>query len=120
MESAYEPIFALESRVDRYHRQTSDILSFYNEELSGEGVNRVSLLAACWKVQKSAVVRYLSAEAACAHERVLRTLRTEKEAYAAYIQFSHGYVGFHAALSRYRLDELGLQPTSAFITTATL
>lgn len=86
----------------------SDILSFYKEELSKESVNKVSLLAACWKVPKSMVVRYLAAEAACAHDRVLRTLHDYEEAYMAYLHFSHGYVGFHVALCRYRLDELGL------------
>ena len=59
------------------------------------------------------MIQRLSAETGSTHERVLRSLRDHKEAYAAYVQFNHGYVGFHAAQSRYRLNELNLQYTDS-------
>ena len=76
-------------------------------------MNRISLLATCLNAQKSAVIQRLSAEMGDAHQRVLRALQDHKEAYAAYIGFSHGYVGFHIGNSRYRLDELNLQPVNS-------
>jgi hypothetical protein len=83
----------------------SDILSFYKEELAGESVNRVSILAATRGVSKQNALKQLADDAVTAHETVLQIVSPFMDAYETYLKFSHGYIGFHAALSRYRLRE---------------
>jgi hypothetical protein len=87
---------------------SSDVLSFYKEELAGETVNRVSLLAAVNGSSKSEALMRLANEAGVAHTRAQQILSNNQSALDAYIAWSHGWVGFHAGTTRYRLDELGL------------
>ncbi|KAA1475617.1 terpenoid synthase [Dentipellis sp. KUC8613] len=86
----------------------NDILSFYKEEMAGETVNLVHTLARCRGVPHAAVLRSLIDDAVTAHERTLRTLSPHRGAYETYRRFSEGYVAFHVATRRYRLDELEL------------
>ena len=84
----------------------SDVLSFYKEELAGETVNRISLLAACSGTTKMTAVRRVADEATEAYGRIYSILSAHKPAQQAFLKFSVGYVGFHTGLKRYRLDEL--------------
>lgn len=85
---------------------TSDVFSFYKEELVGESVNYVSLIAAIRGISKIQALDSLSNDVVDAHKRCLQIL--SKDAYEAYLRFSHGYVGFHVSLDRYKLNELKL------------
>ena len=87
---------------------SSDILSFYKEELAGETVNRISQLAVCRKISKERALNSLVSGAAGSHKRVFEILATHPGAHKAYASFSQGYIGFHAGLRRYKLDELHL------------
>jgi hypothetical protein len=87
---------------------SSDVLSFYKEELAGETVNRVSLLAAVNGSSKGEALMRLANEAGVAHMRAQQILCHSKPALDAYMAWSYGWVGFHAGTKRYRLDELGL------------
>ncbi|EDR03562.1 uncharacterized protein LACBIDRAFT_331339 [Laccaria bicolor S238N-H82] len=84
----------------------NDVLSFYKEDSAGETVNRVSNLARCHGVSKMEVIHRLSQDAATCHSQVLRILSPHRDAHTAYANFSQGYIGFHASLARYRLNEL--------------
>lgn len=86
----------------------SDIFSFYKEELSGDDVNYVSLVAALHKISKIEALILVANNVADAHQRALRILSPSEGALDAYARFSHGYVGFHASSDRYKLGELNL------------
>ncbi|KAH7912526.1 terpenoid synthase [Hygrophoropsis aurantiaca] len=89
---------------------TNDILSFYKEEVGGEAVNHVSILAACQGISKIDALRQLVDATVEAHNKILRILEPRSAAYNAYIKFSRGFVDFHiAAEDRYKLDELCLR-----------
>lgn len=87
----------------------NDILSFYKEELSGESVNRVSLLATCQGTSKYHVLSQLADATVDAHQTILKVLESNEVALTAYKNFSSGFVYFHTTLKRYRLSDLGLQ-----------
>ncbi|EJD41663.1 terpenoid synthase [Auricularia subglabra TFB-10046 SS5] len=89
-----------------YIRDTNDILSFYKEELAGDSVNHVSLTAQCRNISKLEALKLVADECAEAHLRVVETLQGDPVARAAWLSFANGYIGFHAASKRYRLDEL--------------
>ncbi|KAI3392956.1 hypothetical protein diail_4943 [Diaporthe ilicicola] len=91
-----------------YINHGNDILSFYKEELAGDTVNQVSLTAQCLGVTSDVVLGELVEDGAKSHLRLLEILAPHKEALAAYESFALGYVGFHAAIGRYRLHELDL------------
>ncbi|KAH7928297.1 terpenoid synthase [Leucogyrophana mollusca] len=87
----------------------NDVLSFYKEELAGESINQVSILAACQDIPKIDALRQLSDAAAEAHERTVQILSRYPDACEAYRTFVGGFIAFHvAATERYRLDELEL------------
>ncbi|KAF9456360.1 isoprenoid synthase domain-containing protein [Collybia nuda] len=94
-----------------YINNVNDLLSFYKEELDGETVNRISLLAACHQISKIEALGRLADEAVEAHQRILRILSSDAEARTAYLMFCQGFVGFHTSFKRYKLDELELQPS---------
>jgi hypothetical protein len=98
----------LSSHIQITDLSCSDILSFYKEELAGETVNHISILAGCDGKSKKDTLRRMVHDTADAHNRVLEILASHRDAYDAYWNFSRGYVGFHAGSSRYRLDELAL------------
>ncbi|KAK0467078.1 uncharacterized protein EV420DRAFT_664438 [Desarmillaria tabescens] len=89
---------------------SNDVLSFYKEELAGEELNRVSLLALCDQSKKTDVLRRLVDSTIDAHNNILDILKPNEEALDAYLSFSDGYIWAHAGLSRYRLKELGIFP----------
>ncbi|KIY51852.1 terpenoid synthase [Fistulina hepatica ATCC 64428] len=91
-----------------YINNGNDILSFYKEELDGETVNRVHMIAKCRSVPQSVVLRDIVDDAVAAHRRITGTLEPWPAAQSAFLSFSQGYVGFHAGITRYRLNELGL------------
>ena len=85
----------------------SDLLSFYKEDLAGECVNRISLLASAQDVSKLKIVEDLSRESAEADATVMNFLEEgDADPLEAYRKFRAGYIGFHASLPRYRLAEL--------------
>ncbi|KAK0467092.1 uncharacterized protein EV420DRAFT_665027 [Desarmillaria tabescens] len=88
----------------------NDVLSFYKEELAGEELNRVSLLARCDNSKKTDVLRRLVDSTVEAHNNILDILKPNEEALDAYLSFSDGYIWAHAGLSRYRLKELDIFP----------
>ncbi|KAK0217873.1 hypothetical protein IW262DRAFT_1495266 [Armillaria fumosa] len=88
----------------------NDILSFYKEEVAGEELNRVSLLALCDNSTKIDVLRQLVDSTVEAHNNISDILKPNEEALDAYLSFSDGYIWAHAQLSRYRLKELGIFP----------
>jgi hypothetical protein len=90
------------------HIPNSDILSFYKEELSGESVNRVSLLVTCQGTSKYHVLSQLADATVDAHQTILKVMQSNEEALDAYRNFSSGFVYFHT-LKRYKLSDLGLQ-----------
>ncbi|KIK49810.1 hypothetical protein GYMLUDRAFT_266288 [Collybiopsis luxurians FD-317 M1] len=90
-----------------YIVNTNDILSFYKEEVAGETVNYISLLANSRGGDKQKTLWSVIDETVEAHEKVLRILGSDKGALDAYWSFVEGYMGFHFALDkRYHLDEL--------------
>ncbi|KAH7886510.1 isoprenoid synthase domain-containing protein [Phlebopus sp. FC_14] len=91
---------------------TNDVLSFYKEELDGESVNRISLLAACRTCSKEKILGQIADKAVEAHENILPILEHNARASEAYKHFSRGFVAFHTAFNRYRLDDLDLQQKS--------
>ncbi|KAJ3811046.1 Trichodiene synthase-domain-containing protein [Lentinula lateritia] len=94
----------------------NDILSFYKEELYGETVNQISLLALCRDRSKSHAFHSLIHETVEAHEKIIRILEPDREALDAYKEFARGYVEFHVSLdSRYRLNELEFQPVLSIL-----
>ncbi|KAJ7600315.1 isoprenoid synthase domain-containing protein [Mycena floridula] len=86
----------------------NDILSFYKEECNQESVNRISMLAKCNNSSKSEVLAQLTNEAIRAHNTILEILEPSRIACEAYKAFSSGYIGFHLAYHRYRLNELNV------------
>ncbi|TFY58010.1 hypothetical protein EVG20_g8319 [Dentipellis fragilis] len=84
----------------------NDILSFYKEELAGEEENLIYTLARCRRMHASVALQEVIDDAVAAHHRVLETLMPHKAAFDCYVQFAQGYVDFHFASKRYRLDEL--------------
>lgn len=83
-------------------------MSFYKEELVGDEVNQVSLIARCRRIAKSEALRLLEDDVVAAHDNILKILAPHRDALSAFKHFAQGYVAFHAALKRYRLDELDL------------
>ncbi|KII90586.1 hypothetical protein PLICRDRAFT_538378 [Plicaturopsis crispa FD-325 SS-3] len=96
------------SDIDIFLNAGNDILSFYKEELVGEEVNHVSLIAKSRNISKSEVLRMLEDQVVTAHHNVVQTLAPHKEALDAYKRFSEGYVAFHSSSKRYHLDALDL------------
>jgi hypothetical protein len=87
----------------------SDILSFYKEELQGESVNRVSLLASCQKRSKIEILRIIADEAIESHRNALELLQGHEGATEAYRRYCQGMIDFHPSSGgRYRLDRLRL------------
>ncbi|KAF8874411.1 isoprenoid synthase domain-containing protein [Infundibulicybe gibba] len=91
-----------------YINNGNDVLSFYKEELAGEGLNRVSLLADCYATSKQEALDTLVDGAVNANDRVLQILAPYPGACLAYQHFRQGYIGFHASLARYKLGELNI------------
>ena len=94
--------------ISRYLDIGSDVLSFYKEEIAGETVNQVSLMAAVNGSSKSEILERLADEAVAAHTNAQEVLRVHKSALDAYLAFSHGWVAFHAVSKRYHVDKLEL------------
>ncbi|KAK7036079.1 isoprenoid synthase domain-containing protein [Favolaschia claudopus] len=86
----------------------NDVLSFYKEEIDEECVNRISFLATQTGKSKQLVLENLAEEAIVAHRNVTNVLEQHPRALAAFRSFVAGYIGFHAAAKRYRLNELDL------------
>ncbi|KII85801.1 hypothetical protein PLICRDRAFT_56281 [Plicaturopsis crispa FD-325 SS-3] len=86
----------------------NDILSFYKEELEGDTVNYISLLANYQNIPKLEVFRHVADQAVAAHASAVRILSPYKETADAFRHFSRGYVSWHTCERRYKLDELDL------------
>ena len=87
----------------------SDIISFYKEELEGESLNRISLLASCKKCSKIDILRSIASETVESHRNALEILQSHEGAADVYKCYSQGMLDFHTSLhDRYRLGELSL------------
>ncbi|OAX39478.1 terpenoid synthase [Rhizopogon vinicolor AM-OR11-026] len=84
----------------------NDILSFYKEESMGEAANYVSLVAATRGLTKQDILQGIIEKTMQAHYNTLERLGPHSEAYNAYVSFFDGYIKFHAALRRYKLEEI--------------
>jgi hypothetical protein len=88
----------------------SDILSYYKEEIEGEPVNYVSLMAASRVLTKHDALRVLIEDTVQSHLNILEFLRPRAEAYDAYVNFFQGYFFFHIASGGYKLEEIMMGP----------
>lgn len=89
-------------------QKTSDVLSFYKEELAGETINFISTQAKFRQKSKIQVLKDLADDVFECHNRILRTLE-EKDPRVKiwYEQFAQGCFYFHTSLDmRYRLSDL--------------
>lgn len=84
----------------------NDILSYYKEEIVGDTTNYLSHIAASRAITKQDALNEVIEKTVQAHHNILECLRPHTEAYNAYVSFSDGYVKFHAALRRYKMDEI--------------
>ncbi|KAG0699516.1 isoprenoid synthase domain-containing protein [Suillus ampliporus] len=91
---------------------TNDILSYYKEEIEGDAANYLSLMAASRALTKQDALQEVIEKTVQTHHNVLKFLRPHTEAYEAYVSFFDGYVKFHAALRRYKLEEIMLETSS--------
>ncbi|OAX39479.1 terpenoid synthase [Rhizopogon vinicolor AM-OR11-026] len=87
----------------------NDILSFYKEECAGDAANYVSLVAASGGLTKQNALHVVIEKTMQAHDNILECLKPHPEAYDAYVSFFDGYIKFHAALRRYKLEEIMLE-----------
>ncbi|KII94515.1 hypothetical protein PLICRDRAFT_120583 [Plicaturopsis crispa FD-325 SS-3] len=87
---------------------TNDLMSFYKEELVGEQVNQVSLIAKCRCITKREALRVLEDQVVAAHDNIVEILAPHEDAACAFKRFVRGYIAFHTSLKRYKLDELDL------------
>ncbi|KAG1780099.1 isoprenoid synthase domain-containing protein [Suillus placidus] len=91
----------------------NDILSYYKEEMEGETTNYVSLVAASGKLTKRDALHGIIEKTMQAHHNIIGCLKPCPEAYDAYLSFFYGYINYHAALKRYKLEEIMLEASSA-------
>ncbi|KAG1761625.1 isoprenoid synthase domain-containing protein [Suillus occidentalis] len=91
----------------------NDILSYYKEEIEGETTNYVSLVAASGNLTKRDALHGIIEKTMQAHHNILACLKSCPEAYDAYLSFFYGYINYHAALKRYKLEEIMLEASSA-------
>jgi hypothetical protein len=87
---------------------TSDILSFYKEELKNDDGNYISLLASIKGISKLEALDSMIDSTVEAQDRVGLALARDEKAKADWDKFREGYVAFHVAVGRYKLEELSL------------
>jgi hypothetical protein len=92
---------------------SSDILSFYKEEIEGETTNYLSRVAASRALTKQDVLHEIIEKTVQAHHNILNCLRPHAEACDAYVRFLTGYFKFHVALKRYKMEEIMAEMTSS-------
>lgn len=85
---------------------SSDILSFYKEEIEGDNINTVSLSAASHGITKLDALHEIIDKTVQSHHNILKSLKPHSEAYNAYVSFVQGYVRFFAVVPRYKLQAL--------------
>lgn len=81
-------------------------MSFYKEEIAGDTVNYISVLARSQGVSNMEAFQQLADEVAKSDATVCQILESDPEALDAWVKFKDGYVRFHTSFDRYRLDEL--------------
>ena len=84
----------------------SDIFSFYKEELEDESVNCISNIALCNGWTKLQALKNVVDESVKARDEILAILSQDPNALEAYKSFYKGYVYFHIASGRYKIDHL--------------
>lgn len=72
----------------------------------------MSLVAASRGLTKRDALQVVIEKTMQAHQNILECLRPHLDAYDAYVAFFDGYIGFHAALRRYKLEEVMLEGPS--------
>ncbi|KAJ7633667.1 isoprenoid synthase domain-containing protein [Mycena polygramma] len=85
----------------------NDVLSFYKEELAGETHNFVHGRAQASGESPLSELAAIAEECLAATRRVRTILRGKGKYEEVWHAFEHGYVTFHTAGKRYRLDEIG-------------
>jgi hypothetical protein len=85
---------------------SSDILSYYKEEIEGDNINSVSLSAASRAITKLDALHEIIDKTVQSHHNILKSLKLHSEAYNAYVSFFQGFVTFHRAVPRYKLQAL--------------
>lgn len=91
----------------------NDILSYYKEEIEGDTANYLSLMAASRSITKQDALDEVIEKTVQAHHNILECLRPHIDAYNAYVSFFDGYVKFHTALKRYKMDEIMVEMPSS-------
>lgn len=92
---------------------TNDILSYYKEEIDGDTANYLSLMATSRAIPKQDFLHEVVEKTVQAHHSILECLRPYTEAYDAYVSFFKGFVKFHAALKRYKMEEIMAEMSSS-------
>ncbi|KAG1810973.1 isoprenoid synthase domain-containing protein [Suillus subaureus] len=86
---------------------TNDILSYYKEEIEGDTMNYVSRVAVSRGLTKQDALQETIEKTVQAHHNILKCLRLHAETCNAYVRFFYGFaIKFHAALRRYKLEEI--------------
>jgi hypothetical protein len=85
---------------------TNDILSYYKEEIEGDTTNYMSHVAASRALTKQDALHAIVEKTVHAHHNILEYLGPHTEACDAYVSFFVGYVKFHTASKRYRMEEV--------------
>ena len=91
--------------TDTNRTDSSDILSFYKEELAGEKDNYIHERALATGRPTSIVLQELIDETISAVQRVRYLLR-DADALAAWENFAAGYIRVHTDNPRYRLKDI--------------
>lgn len=93
---------------------TNDILSCYKEEIEGDTMNYLSRMAVSRGLSKQAALHETIEKTVQAHHNILNYLRPHAEACDAYVKCFHGFaIKFHAALGRYKLEEITSESESS-------
>lgn len=92
---------------------SSDIISYYKEEIDGDTVNYLSLIEASGALTKQDVLHELVEKTVQAHHNILECLKPCTEAYDAYVSFSKGTVKFYTAAKRYKVKEIMAEMSSS-------
>ncbi|KAG2060778.1 terpenoid synthase [Suillus hirtellus] len=91
----------------------NDILSHYKEEIQGDTVNYLSLMAASRGLTKQDALQDLIEKTVQAHQNILEFLRPCPEAYDAYVAFFDGFIKAHTTVKRYKLEEVMSERSSS-------
>jgi len=87
---------------------TNDLLSFHKEELAGEKTNYIHNRAYVENKAPLQVLDEISQELLSSRDAIRVALANSPNALKAWKDFERGYIGWHIAQDRYKLDDLDL------------